>query len=1037
MQMILVPEQISHMLERRLCEVGGDGISQYAEILGFSRLALRVFSEYGGIAESETDAAGKLLTMCLTVEQLRFQLKLYGSKSLKPNFLLQLSRTLDELRSSCISPQLLRDKLSSLEGAFAVKMEELALLLEGYDSVCQNLGQNSESRLSRLLLALEQNDFAEDKAFFFYGFTDFNGVEIEIIRELLLQGAEVTVYLLCDSLQSEKQQFFTAAATGRELVRLAQRSQVPCEISVPEDMGKEAGVPFLREHLFSPHRESSEETEQVCFMTAPDIAAECRMVGGEILALMEQGVRLRDITVACANYSAYKAPIRTVFRRADIPAYFAGDTDILKQPVVHMILRALEAALELEQEAILDYMKTGFSGLPYGEADLLENYVLMWDISGTGFEEAWTMGPRGLQKENEEIKRNRLEKLNQSRRTLMDPVLHLRRRLKAAKNTGDMLLALNSFMEEIDLNKQLNTEAIWLSENNEKQRAQEYAQVYGILCRLMEQMYGVLGETVRSPEDFILLFRTAVSLYTVGTIPATIDCVNIGSLSSQRNCHTPYLFVIGANEGAFPSVQGNQTLLSDRERQTLIDLEIGISPNTLATGRLNRELAMMDSVLGAPVKTVYLSALSGKESHFYLRGRALFPHGRMIDDDQALVTRSPRDHEARFAAEESYCIPDLSHEAVRELYGHELRLSASKLEKIATCRFAFFLRYGLKAEESQIAEIDASVFGTFVHDVLERTTAQVMEEGGFHRVELDRVMEIADHYMERYAREELAELWRSERAEYLFRRNFTEVRLVVKRLYQELSVSQFTPDRFELEFADGEDADVPGIPVVGKTVSGTLEGKVDRVDIWKHGEQTYYRVIDYKTGHKTFDYSEVYYGLGLQMLIYLFALKEYEGKLNYTDMRPAGVLYFPAQCKNIPISSRDDENTLKKERNNEQRSSGLILKDPIVAEAMEPGEITRYLPCTRKNGELTSYVATEEEMELLRDHLSRRVADLADSVYSGKLEPDPYYLDSKRYGCGWCPYKPICGEQVEKRMLDKLKPEMFWERIREDGHGED
>ncbi len=1034
MELILVPEQISHMLERKLCKVGGDSISQYAEILGFSRLALRVFSQYGGIAGSETDAAGKLLAMCLTVEQLRSQLKLYGGKALKPNFLLQLSKTLDELRSSCISADLLREKLSSLEGAFAVKMEELALLLEGYDSICNNLGQNAESRLSRLAFALEQNDFAKGKSFYFYGFSDFNGIELEIIRELLYQGAEVTVYLLCPSLSSQLQQFSTAAATGRDLVRIAQRLQIGYEILQTESAGEVKGLSFLRENLFSSTQTTSDE-ETVQFIEASDIATECRIIVGEVLVLMEKGVRLRDITIACADYSAYKAPLRTVFRRAGIPAYFAGDTDILKQPVVHMILTALDGAISMEQETVLNYMKTGFSGLSVPDADRLENYVLMWDIDGRAFENPWTMGTRGLQKEQESLKRARLEQLNQSRLTLITPLIRLRNGLKAARNTGDMLLALNGFMEDVSLNRQLNEEAIRLSENNEKQKAQEYAQVYTILCKLMEQMYGVLGETVRTPEDFVLLFKTAVSLYTVGTIPATIDCVNIGSLSSQRNCDTPYLFVTGANEGAFPSVQGNQSLLSDRERQRLIDLEIGISPNTLATGRLNRELAVMDSVLAAPVKTLYLSATKGKESHFYLRAGKLYFKGRRIDSDDALVLRSRRDYEARFSHTEAYKIPDLSSESVKALYGEELHLSASKLEKAASCRFAYFLQYGLKARENQVAEIDASIFGTFVHDVLEKTSRQVMKEGGFHTVSMDRVMEIADESMERFAREELSDLWTSERAEYLFRRNFSEVRLVVKRLYRELSVSCFEPGYFELAFSQ-EDSDLNTIPVNGEISRGELEGKVDRVDVWCHEGQTYYRVIDYKTGHVSFDYSGIYYGLGLQMLIYLFALKEFEAKLKYKDLCPAGVLYFPARCKSVSITARDDETKLKTAREKEERASGLLLNEPDVIHAMAPRETIRYLPCTvNGKGEIQDYLATSEELELLRDHVTRKVSDLADTIYSGKLEPDPYYLDTTHHGCGWCPYKSICGDRVEQRVIDKLSPEMFWERIREEYNG--
>ena len=1031
--LILVPEQISHMLERKLCEYGGDSISQYAEILGFSRLALRVFSELGGIAESETDGAGKLMAMSLTVENLSSRLKLYGSKALKPNFLLQLSRTLDELRSSCITSEILREKTASLEGAFAVKMEELAILLEGYDSICANLGQNPESRLSRLLLTLEQNDYAKGKTFYFYGFTDFNGIEMGILEQLMSDGAEIVVYLLCDSLNSEELQFSTAAETGRHLIRLAQRTQTAYEVLKPETSSPVTGIPFLRENLFGSLQVSSDSTDTVRFITATDVASECRIVAGEILKLLENGARLRDITVACGDYTGYRSPLCTVLRRAEIPAYFAGDTDILKQPVVHMLLSGIEAAMDFEQDAMLAYMKSGFSGLTIEESDKLENYIRLWDIDGKRFEETWTMSTLGLLDEKEYLKKARLAELNTSRIKLMKPLTALRNGLKTAKNTGHMLLALNQFMEDISLNEQLNHHAIWLSEHNEKQKAQEYAQVYGIICRLMEQMYGVLGETIRTVEDFFLLFRTAVSLYTVGTIPATIDCVNVGSLSSQRNCDTPYLFVMGVNEGVFPAVQGNVTLLSDRERQLLIDLEIGISPNTLAMGKLNRELAMMDSVFGGPVKTMYLSAIQGKESHYYLRTRNLFPKGEQITDDTALITRSQKDHEARYEKVEPYVVSNLSHEAVNALYGKDLRLSASKLETVAACRMAYFLKYGIRAQETLSAEIDASTYGTFVHYVLEYTCKDVMELGGFHAVSMEKVLEIADRYMEQYAKEELADLWNSDRAEYLFRRNFQEVRAVVKNLYEEMSASLFEPRFFELEFSGKEDAQVGSVAVKGETVSGRLEGKVDRVDIYEKDGRAYYRVVDYKTGHTSFDYTNVYYGLGLQMLIYLFALKEYGQDLSYEKLTPAGVLYFPAKCGKISISNPYDEKTLEDDRNKEQRRSGILLNDESLLRAMEPGDTFRFLPCKiDRNGQIKDYVASAEELQILREHVFRKVSSFADAIYSGELESDPYYIDKDHNGCTWCPYQTVCGEHCNKRIFEKLKEEDFWNKLKEE-----
>ncbi len=1035
-ELILVPEQISHMLERKLCEYGGDSISAYAEILGFSRLAVRAFSELGGIAESETDAAGKLMIMSLTVENLRSKLKIYGSKALKPNFLLQLSQTLDELRSSCITTEVLRDKLASLEGAFALKMEELALLLEGYDSICSNLGQNADSRLTRLLLALEQNEYAKGKTFYFYGFTDFNGVEMAILRQLLADNAEVVVYLLCDSIHSEELQFSTAAATGRDLERMARSSSSSCEILNLQSIEPAQGIPFLRENLFGSRQVSSDATESVRFLSATDVATECRMVAGEVLKLMDKGVRLRDITIACGDYATYRSPLSTVFRRAEIPAYFAGDTDILKQPVVHMLLTALEAALASDQEAVLSYMKTGFSGLTLQEADKLENYVLMWDIDGKRFEDVWTMSTLGLMDEKPHLKKARLAELNSARVKLMTPLNTLHNGMRSAQNTGQMLLALNQFMEDISLNEQLNRQAIRLSENNEKQKSQEYAQVYGIICRLMEQMYGILGETIRTPEDFLLLFRTAVSLYTVGTIPATIDCVNIGSLSSQRNCETSYLFVMGANEGSFPAIQGNQSLLTERERRELVDLQIGISLNTLAEGKLNRELALIDSVLGGTVKKIFFSALQGKEAHYYIRCRNLYPQGEIITDDSALICRSRRDYEAQYEKIDPYTVPKLSHDAVKALYGESLRLSASKLETAGACRFEYFLKYGLRAQETQSAEIDASIYGTFVHEVLELTSKQVMKEGGFHLVSLDRVMELADYYMEQFAKEKLSDLWHSERAEYLFRRNFHEVRCVVQNLYEELSVSEFEPRRFELEFSRQDGADSDPVPVNGETVSGLLEGKVDRFDLYQKGDRTYYRIIDYKTGHTAFDYTNVYHGLGLQMLIYLFALQEHGEKLGYENLTPAGVLYFPARSGKISITDPFDDGSLKTDRYKEQKRTGLLLDDVSILRAMDPGTDLRFLPCTvSKKGEIKGYLASAEDMKILRDHVFRKVSMLADSIYSGELEPNPYFVDNDHNRCKWCPFKSVCGDTGEKRIFEKLKESDFWEKLREEqGH---
>lgn len=1048
---LLVPEQFSHAAERTLCRTGGNRISRSAEVLSFSRLANRVFSEFGGAAETETDQGGKLLMMSLAVENVQSRLKLYASCAEKPEFLLKLLDTLDEFRSYRVTAQTLREASQRLSGVLAVKTEEFALLMESYDAVAANLGQNPETKLNRLLAALELSDYAEGKHFWLDGFTDFNGVEQEIIVQLLASGAEVTIALLCDALDHPGQQYSAAADTALRLLRLAGREGIKTNVQA---FAVEEATPqrFLRERLFTGGSEAyPEEQQYITFLTAPDAETECRVAAGEILRLTEQGLRWRDITVACPDAS-YLPLLRSIFARANIPAYFAGDRDMLHQPVVHMLLAALEAAQTLETEPVLSVLKSGYLPLEDAAADHLENYALLWSIHGEMWARIWDMSPYGYKRKTDAAGRELLDALNADRDVLMAPLLALRSALRTAKNTGEMTIALNDYLEAIDLRDCLSDRAEAFYTTGKLQQAQEYAQVYGVICRVLEQLYGVLGKSVRSAEEFACILRTALSCYTVGTIPASLDCVNVGSLMAQRRGDSRVLFLLGANEGVFPAAGGNQTLLTDGERTDLMAAGIGVNPTS--AGRLALELAAIDSVLATGSERLYLGATENA-SYFYRRARLLFPNAPVCHDTDALISRSAREYlsylatapeqrrslertqpelvrqAAEIANAGAYDFGKLSQTAVRGLYDRTLHLSSSRIDKLASCRFAYFLSFGLRAQERETAELDASLYGIFVHDVLEHVCREVKRRGGFHAVTCDEVLSFAEVRMEQYARTELSDLWTSARAEYLFRRTFAEVRMVVRELYEELHVSAFAPEWFELHFADGET--LPSVHITGKKMTAKLTGFVDRADIWRSGNRVFVRVVDYKTGRRSFDYTDVFYGLGLQMLLYLFALEQSGARLLGKPLEAAGVLYFPARVERFKVTNRFDEGKVTGQRQKKQQRTGLLLDREDVLQAMEPCKNAPvYLPYEYdKNGERKGDLATREQLDALRRHIFQTVADLGDELYSGEIAPNPYYCDNMNNACLWCPYGEICRDRGEKRWLTKLKtPDAFWQAVK-------
>jgi len=727
--------------------------------------------------------------------------------------------------------------------------------------------------------------------------------------------------------------------------------------------------------------------------------------------------------------------------------------------VIHFLLSSLEAATGgMEQEAVLAYLKSGFSPLPRERVDRMENYIVLWNLSSGRWERPWTMNPYGFSKPMDAAGEALLTELESDRQTAFVPLLTLRDALRRAQNTGEMVLALNDYLETLRFRERLNEQAFALYAAGELQRAQEYAQIYGTVCTVLEQTYGVLGKSVRAPEDFFAVFRTALSQYQIGSIPATLDCVTVGALMTQRRCDTEYLFVLGANEGSFPSAQENQSLLTDKERISLMRIGIAVSPT--AAGRLDRELAGIHDVLSAPRRGIAFTAVDGKEAYYFRRAANLFPDSLSTAEETELISRSRREYRTYLSAHlrelgeelpaqierqtlapllraKDYVIGSLKPETVRALYGRTLRLSSTKIDCLAGCRFAYFLQYGIKARERKTAELDAQLYGTFVHYVLEHTVRQTQTEGGFAAVPPERVLAIAEEAMQRYAETELASLFESEREAYLFRRTFSEVRQVVQELYAELSKSAFEPRWFELGFSNR--GPLPAVRIVGREMAAELEGFVDRADLWEHDGRQYIRIVDYKTGKKDFDYTNILNGLGLQMLLYLFALERQGEVLTGQKLLPAGVLYFPARMERVTVKDRFSEAEADAARRKALRRKGLLLNDESVLQAMEPcKDDPVFLPYAHdKNGDLTGDLASVEQLRLLETHVFSTVAALADDLAQGNVEANPYYYDDLQNACRWCAYQELCADGAEKRWLEKVPGNrQFWELLgKEDANG--
>ena len=206
---------------------------------------------------------------------------------------------------------------------------------------------------------------------------------------------------------------------------------------------------------------------------------------------------------------------------------------------------------------------------------------------------------------------------------------------------------------------------------------------------------------------------------------------------------------------------------------------------------------------------------------------------------------------------------------------------------------------------------------------------------------------------------------------------------------------------------------------------------MDRVDVWKSPGSEYYRVVDYKTGKKDFDYCDVFNGVGLQMLLYLFALKKSGSSLLGEHSIPAGVQYFPARVRYISTDGVPEPEQIEKERQKDWKRQGLLLNDRAVLDAMEPGEEKKRLPVKEKKGELTGYLADRQQMQLLEGYILRVLGELVEDIASGNVQPNPYTRGSSHNACRFCPYGQVChSDSVEgRRNYKTMSAEQFWEQV--------
>ena len=1063
---LLVPEQYSHEAERELCRAVGDTLSLHAQALSFTGVCRRVEEELGRSAPV-LDSGGRLLCMALALSGVGAHLRLYGGARRSPELQRQLLDALCELKAGGATPETLERAAGETDGALRLKLQDLALIMGGYDAAVGAGRADPADALTALLEKLPRSAFGRGTRLYIDGFTDFTAQETALLRALLGRCADMTVCLTVDTLRDGSEVFELQRRTARALLRQAEELGVEAEILT---VGSAADDPLdcYAENLFTYSAGCADCGGRVELWRADTVSGECELAAAKCIALCREGrARWRDIAIAVRGFEDYRPELEAAFAYYGVPLFTARKADISQKPLPTLLQLCYELpAGGWETGDLSAYLRTGLTGLSPEECDLLENYCITWGCRAPQWlsKREWRMHPDGYGHKFDESALARLRTVNDLRARVAEPVLALWERADAAHTARQQAMALWDYMDGLQLAKRMAERSDELSAAGREQSAAEVARLWELTVSALEQCAEILGDTEQDAETFSRLFSLTLSQYDVGIIPVSMDMVTAGDFDRMRRRNIRHLIVLGAGDERLPAGGDASGVFSPEEKRALGELGIDIDARD---AELWREFSLIYNCLSLPSDTLTLvtpaygsDGAPARPSFVVSRAEKLFGLTIRTADPLAVksAARGPalelavgppelggaaaRYFEARCAARLAHLRDasamtrgTLSGESVRSLYGSELRFSASRADKFASCRFAYFLQFGLKAKPRKSAEFAPPEYGSFMHYILQNVAAEAAEKGGFSAVGDEALRAMTDRYIEKYIDEVLQGFAdKSPRFIYLFRRLGESVRAVVTDMAAELRCGDFSPLDFELDL--GRIPDAPAIPLPGGG-SVRASGIADRVDGWVHEGRLYLRVVDYKTGKKSFSLSDVWYGLGMQMLLYLFTLQQCGESRYGREIAPAGVLYVPARDVLLSADSDLSDEEIAEKRRKSLTRSGLLLSDEQVLHAMEKGDTPTRLPVKWKGGVPGGdSLASAEQLGALGRRIETTLTAMACQLRGGSIAADPYYKGAQDNACLYCEYADACrfndgegGDQ--RRYLPRLPATKIWQYMKE------
>ena len=1105
--LIIVPDQFTMQTQKDLVmRSDRDGILNI-DVLSFGRLSHRILEEVGTKEMPVLDDTGKSLVLQKVAADLKEQLPAMGSLLHKQGYIHEVKSAISEFMQYGISTQDMDKLITSAQkrGALAMKLKDLKTLYRGFQDYIRDHFITTEETLDVLRRSLSKSKILKGSVVVFDGFTGFTPIQNRLIQELMRVCAETIVTVTIGvgedpyKMDGEQKLFHLSKKTVADLEKLAAEAEVERGEDLfvkggPNRFAKAPALHYLEQNLFRYQYEPyAGEQQEIHMFEALSPREEVHQTALYIQHLIrEQGMTYRDIAVVIGDLEGYASYVETEFGQLEIPCFLDRTRGIVLNPMIEYIKSASQLYIkDFSYDTVFHFLRSGMADISREEIDELENYVIRTGARGyRTYSRLFTRRTEELQgnaEESEQAEEKTMERLNRIRQQFMDAVeiLHMGSQEKA----GDYVSHLYDFLEQNQVQQKLLNYQQQFEKEGDLSRAREYAQIYRLVMDLLDQVYELLGEEEISRQEFADILEAGFGEITVGTIPQNVDRIVVGDMERTRLKQVKVLFFLGVNDGNIPKNASKGGIISDMDREFLIESGTEMAPSPRQQMYIQRLYLYLN--MTKPSEQLYLSYAKvnseGKgirPSYLIDTVRKLFP-AMSVEYPQnrsRLEQIEGRQEGARYLAEElreyvegtlpeeerqdfylmyrayeadaagrdlltraafrRYRESGLSRIVARALYGQQLENSVSRLETYAACACRHFLQYGLSLQEREEFGFEASDMGTVYHAVLENFAGKLAESNltwwdFTEDFAAKAVKESVEAYAATYGE---TVLYSSARNEYAITRMSRILTRTVLTLQKHLKQGSFQPDDYELSFRFAEDLDSIHVDL-SEDEKMHLQGRIDRIDVSEDAEHVYVKVIDYKSGNRKFDLAALYYGLQLQLVVYMNAAMEMESRKHPDkEIVPAALLYYHIDDPTIetPVELTDEQ--INEQILAKLRMNGVVNSDPEVVERLDRymQDKSVVIPVEKKkDGSFSarSGVLSREEMQLISSYVDAKIRSIGREILDGKIAANPYEKGNEE-ACTYCAYKKVCGFDgsipgYEKRQLEDLDKQALTQRMQE------